>query len=321
MAFSIPDKGEPLNDLQSIFFQEQLEMLVEGIDGRNCVLSGGAVTPSSLLTVAIAKAAVLSAGTLFAVAATTIAVGTADATNPRLDMIVVNSSGTVAVRAGTAAASPKPAVRTANDVVLAMIYVSATLTTVASGNIVDMRVVRAQGPIVIYKTTTAETTNTTAAAIHALNKANSGVTIPDGLFLTGKILRVRIGGNMLVNSGTPTIIVAVLYGGTTMFSDTSAASTADADRRPWFLEFNVVAQANNDQAMIGHMQTAAVAGLTAPATGIGDIWSTAMAAGELGGSAAVDSDAANRLLAVTVTFSVSNAANQLVVEYATVELL
>ncbi len=34
-----------------------------------------------------------------------------------------------------------------------------------------------------------------------------------------------------------------------------------------------------------------------------------------------DSDAANRVLAVTWTFSVANAANELVVEGATVELL
>ena len=42
--FTIPDKGEGDNDLQSILFQEYLEVLVAGIDGMNCVLSGLVVT-------------------------------------------------------------------------------------------------------------------------------------------------------------------------------------------------------------------------------------------------------------------------------------
>lgn len=324
MAFTIPDAGEGDSNIQSILFQEDLEVLVAGIAGIDCVLSGLAVTGGSDMTPAVAKGAVLSNRTMFAVAAADVTIGAADATNPRIDLIVVNSSGALAVRAGTAAAAPKPPARTANDVVIAQVYVPANDTAIGDSQIKDRRVFP-QYPICIYKTTTAETTNTTASAIEALNKANSGVTIPNGLFLAGRILRVRMYGNFLVNSGTPTLRLVVSYGGTTMFSDISSTLVADTDRRPWFLDFDLVAQGNSDQALIGAFhKTDPDTTSTAPTTGIGDAWpeaTTNEGDSVFGGSASVDSDAANRLLSVTFTFDVSNASNELVVEGATVELL
>lgn len=321
MSWTIPDKGEGDNDIQSILFQEHLEILVEGISGKNCVLSGCAVTGGADMTPEVAKGAVLSNGVLFAIAAATVTIGTADATNPRIDLVVVNSSGSLAVRAGTAAAAPKPPARTANDVVLAAVYVPANDTAIGTSQITDMRMLRENGPICIYRESAAETTNTTASAIELLNKANSGVTIPSGLFLSGRQLHVRIGGNWLANSGTPTIRIVVAYGGTTMFSDISAASTGDADRSPWFLDFVITAQGNSDQNLSGVLAMGKLAAKTAPTTGMGDAWDTAAVMAPVSGSAAVDSDAANRLLSVQLTFSVSNSANEVVVEQASVFLV
>ena len=331
MSWTIPDQGEGDSNLQSIVFQEYLEALVAGIDGLDCVLSGGVVTGGADMTPAVAKCAVLSNGTMFAVAGADVTIGTADVTNPRLDLIVVNSSGALAVRAGTAGAyiagvsAPKPPARTANDVILAVVYVPANDTAIATSQIIDMRVMRTRGPICIYKTVAAETTNNTSAAIEALNKANSGVTIPSGLFLSGRVLKVRMGGNMLVNSGTPTLRLVIAYGGTTMFSFISATSIADADRCAWYLTFDIVAQANNDQTMYGNFSLDdLVAARPTPTTGIGN-WQTNSTTAEgppaIAGSAAVDSDAANRKLSVQMTFSVANAANELVVEGATVEII
>lgn len=322
--WTIPDKGEADNDLQSILFQEDLEVIIAGIAGVDCVLSGLAVTGGADMTPAVAKGAVLSNRVMFAVAAADVTISAADGTNPRIDLIVVTSAGALAVRAGTPAAAPKPPARTANDVVIASVYVPANDTSIETTKITDRRVTPAF-PLSIYRTTTAETTNTTSAAIEALNKVNSGVTIPSGLFLAGRGLRVRLGGNMLLNSGTATVRLAVLYGGTTMFSDISGASVNDADRRAWTMTFDLIAQGNSDQALFGHaqMQDPATAA-TAPTTGIGDIWGVASVPEgptPFTGSAAVDSDAANRLLSVQITFSVSNAAVELVVEGATVELL
>lgn len=324
MPFTLPDRGEGQSDIQSILFQEYVNALVAGISGVDCVLSGGAVTAqgSPNMTVAVAKCAVLSNRVLFAVAANaTLAIGTADATNPRIDLVVVNSSGALAVRAGTAAAAPRPPTLTANDVVLAAIWVPANDTTISSDQITDLRVVRENGPITIYRQTTADTINNSAAAIEILNRTNSGVTIPDGLFLAGRILRVRIGGHILFNSGTPTARIVISYGGTTMFSDVSGASTADTDRAPFDLNFYIIAQGTSDQSLIGTLGMGQIAAKTAPTTGRGDAWSTANNINPVNGDAAVNSDTGNRLLSVQFTFSVANAANEITIEGATVEIL
>lgn len=320
MAWTVPDKGEGDHDLQSILFQEYLEVLVAGMSGVDCVLSGCAVTGGADMTPAVAKGAVLSNKVLLPVTAGDVTIGAADATNPRIDLIVINSSGTKAVRAGTAAANPKPPARTANDVVLAAVYVPANDTSIETTKCVDLRVTPLT-PTLLYKQTAADTVNNTSSAIELLNRANAGVTIPSGLFLAGKVLRVRIGGNMLLNNGTPTVRIVIAYGGTTMFSDISGTSTGDADRTSWWLDFDVVAQGNADQSVNGLLGMGIIAAKTAPTTGIGDAWSTANNVNAISGSAAVDSDAADRKLSVQLTFSVANASNEVVIEYATVELL
>jgi hypothetical protein len=144
MVWTIPDKSEGQNDIQSILFQEYLDILAAGVQGTDCVLSGCAVTAqgSPDLTVSVASGAVLSNGVRFAVGSGNVTIAEADATNPRLDLIVVNSSGTKTVRSGTAAVAPSPPAKTANDVVLAVVYVPATDTTIATAQIVDLRIVR-----------------------------------------------------------------------------------------------------------------------------------------------------------------------------------
>jgi hypothetical protein len=319
----VPDKGTAQADVQSILFGEYLKILSDGLSGDAIVLSGGACSAqgSPDMTVAVSKAGTRSGDVMNATAAGNATITTADATHPRLDLVVITSAGAIAVRAGTAAAAPKPPTRSAGDVALCAVYVPASDTTISTNQIVDMRMLKKRDPVTLYKTVAAETTNNTAATIQALNKANSGVTIPSGLFLAGKVLRVRLGGNMLLNSGTPTVRIVIAYGGTTMFSDTSAASTADADRVAWWIDFDIVAQAHNDQSLNGALAMGIIAAKTAPTSGIGDAWSTAYNIAAVSGSAAVDSDAGNRLLSVQITFNVANAANELVVEYATVELL
>jgi len=327
MAWTIPDKGEGDNDIQSILFQEDLEVLVAGVSGLDCVLSGLAVTGGADMTPAVAKGAVLSNGTMFAVAAADVTIGAADGTNPRIDLIVVNSSGALAVRAGTAAAAPKPPARSANDVVIASVYVPANDTAIGTSQIKDRRMLRERGPICIYKTTTAETTNNTSSAINILDKTNSGVSIPSGLFLAGRQLRVTIGGNLLVNSGTPTLTLTVIYGGTTMYTDATVVSVADATRRAFFLDAMVIAQGNSDQSLFGSLYLAPIdVAPGAATTGISGNLAFANTSNRLGtmpfgGAAAVDSDAANRTLQVQFTYNVANVANEVVVEGATVEII
>jgi hypothetical protein len=323
--WTVPDKGEGDSNIQSILFQEYLDVLVAGISGVDCVLSGCAITGGADMTPAVAKGAVLSNGTLFAVAAGDVTIGAADGTNPRIDLIVVNSAGTKAVRAGTAAANPKPPARTANDVVLGAVYVPAADTSIETTKITDMRV-QPPSPTTIYKQTAQRTQNNSTAAV-SLFSNGSGLTIPNGLFLSGKVLRVRTGGNVLHNTTTAmTLTVVISYGGTTIFQDVTASygTTADADRMAWFLNFDLIAAANAVQRMVGQWFNAG-ATVTAPTTGIGDI-ATDEHLGYTGiagatGGIAVDSDAGDRVLNITFTMSAANASHEWACDYLTVELL
>lgn len=140
MAFTLPDKGEGISDNQSILFQEYLDILVEGMQGKNCVTSGLQVTEGSGLNVEVESGSVvISAVGSFDVSGNTLPITTADSTNPRFDLVVVNVFGELAVRTGTASATPKPPERNEHDVVLAVVYIPANLTEIVSGHIVDMR--------------------------------------------------------------------------------------------------------------------------------------------------------------------------------------
>lgn len=185
MAWTIPDKGEGDSNIQSVLFQEYLDVLVAGLAGTDCVVSGCAVTGGADMTPAVAAGVVISNGVWFSVTGADVTIGTADATNPRLDLIVVNSSGSLAVRAGTAAAAPKPPARTANDVVLAVVYVPASDTTIGSSQITDLRVVRndiARAPVYLRQDATYALTSQTAAQKLFNASTNGRITLDVGTY-------------------------------------------------------------------------------------------------------------------------------------------
>lgn len=314
-----PDDLVSQRQLSSYLGAVNLDILLAGINGVDCVLSGGAVTAQETpdMTVAVAKAGVLSNSLLLAVVAANATIGAAHATLPRRDLVVITSAGAIAVRAGTAAAAPALPPRSANDVVLAEVSVPAGATQITSSLIADLRVTRRL--VTIAKETDGVTFNTTLAI-----QTYFSTTLPSGLLLAGRTLRVRCGGNYLSNSGSPTWTLTIAYGGTTLFADvTGAMSNADADRGAWRVEFDLIAQANNAQRLVGlaSFQPGAGGIKNAPATGIGDLAVTTHVAAPIRGTAAVDSDAADRLLTVQWTMSVSNVAVETVMDYATAELL
>ena len=145
MAFSIPDKNEAAHELQSVLFQEYIDVLLAGIAGTEHVVSGCAVTASSGMGLAVSAGAVVTGGIKKVVSSATPTISASDVTYPRLDFIYVNSSGAVVVRTGTAATNPKPPTKASTDVVLAVVYVPAGDTAIASNQIVDLRVMKAGG--------------------------------------------------------------------------------------------------------------------------------------------------------------------------------
>jgi hypothetical protein len=92
------------------------------------------------MTVAVATGTAVVGGTDVAISPGNVTIGAAHATNKRFDLVTVNASGTKAVTAGTAAASPLPPAAPAGTVVLAKVFVPAAVTAITSSHIQDMRV-------------------------------------------------------------------------------------------------------------------------------------------------------------------------------------
>jgi hypothetical protein len=146
MPFTIPNHDTAFSTNQSIWFETDVAILAAGLNGVG-VVSGGGVTAqgSPDMTVAIAAGTIrIASGAQVAVTSGNGTISAADATNPRIDLVSASDAGTKTVTAGTAAASPKPPALPSGHVALAMVYVPANDTTIASDQITDKRVVIAQ---------------------------------------------------------------------------------------------------------------------------------------------------------------------------------
>lgn len=184
-GWTLPDKGEGDSNIQSILFQEYLDVLADGVQGINFVSSGGVITGGADMTPAVAAAIVVTNGNVYSVAAADVTITTANATNPRLDLIVVTSAGALAVRAGTAAANPKPPNRTTDDVVLGVVYVPANDTAIATSQITDLRVIRSDQPFEFFiRQDAAYTLSNVGTAQQLFNASTNGrITLETGTYL------------------------------------------------------------------------------------------------------------------------------------------
>lgn len=128
-----------------------LTRLGEAVDGTFVFpsTSGGAVTVSSGMTVAVSAIlakTVTIGGSLVATAYAggTVTLDAADATNPRIDSIYYDTAGAVDNATGTAIAvtsttGPVPTTLSSTQIRLADIYVAAGATSISSGDITDRR--------------------------------------------------------------------------------------------------------------------------------------------------------------------------------------
>ncbi len=141
MAFTIPNTVDAESPKQAEPDKVDVDILVAGIGGTS-VVSGCLVTAqgSPDMTVAVASGTVRVGTTTAAVSAGNLTIGTADATNPRFDLIAVNNVGTKSVVAGTPAAAPVFAAIPADSVILAAVFVPAAATQITTARITDKRV-------------------------------------------------------------------------------------------------------------------------------------------------------------------------------------
>lgn len=141
VPFSIPNLASATYGPQAEPDSGDFVILADGSAGTG-VRSGCAVTAQGVpdMTVAVASGTVAVGGTAAAVTAGNLAIGAAHATNPRIDLVVVSSTGTKSVVAGAPAAAPVYPAIPASSVVLAAVYVPAAVTAITSTMIVDKRV-------------------------------------------------------------------------------------------------------------------------------------------------------------------------------------
>lgn len=130
---SVIDQSEP----DSVDFSALGDRKTGVISG--CIVESQAVADQ---TVSVTAGEVLSNGTYLTIAAnSTLSVGSGSSAGPRFDLVVATTSGTLAVRSGTAGANPAFPSLSFGDVVLAAIYrTSGTASTVANSQIIDKRV-------------------------------------------------------------------------------------------------------------------------------------------------------------------------------------
>lgn len=213
MPFNIPNKGAGLSNIQSILFREYLDVLVVGLSGIDCTVSGCAVTAQGVpdMTVAVASGSVRSNGVARTVTGANATIAAANATDPRLDLIVITSAGAIATRTGTAAPAPAPAVRVANDVALAVVYVPAADTAIQSNQIVDLRVLDGSDNVGITGGTIKGTTgnvNLKAAVV----LADAAATLTAAQLVNSGIFTITPTVACILTTDTAANIVAALPG-------------------------------------------------------------------------------------------------------------
>ena len=100
------------------------------------IVSGCAPTISGLTVTVGAGVIHLADGTRKEIAQTSVTLDNADPTNPRIDIVYIDSTGTVAKVTGTASASPSAPALPANDISVAQVSVAANAAT---GTVADKR--------------------------------------------------------------------------------------------------------------------------------------------------------------------------------------
>jgi hypothetical protein len=129
---------------QSVWYTTDIAILVAGEAGTG-VLTGCEVTAqgSPDMTLAVASGTIQPSAGVGAVTVTAgnVAIGTAHATLPRIDLVTASAAGVKTVTAGTASAEPKPPDLPSGHIGLAMVDVPAADTAIQTAQITSKRVV------------------------------------------------------------------------------------------------------------------------------------------------------------------------------------
>jgi hypothetical protein len=296
-----------------------IDVITAALNGAG-VITGGAVTAQTTpnMTVQVAAGIASHVSTLISFAAvSSLAITAADATNPRRDLVVVDTAGTVSVKTGTPAGIPLlPTFNLTTEVVLAEVTVPANTTSIPSTHIVDKRMTISPIGTIERQLTTTTIVNS-AVETDILNK-----TILGGLMATNRKIRVTISGNVLNNTGAnTTFTLRIYFGGTVIYSDSTSSVATSASRRPFYIQFEIQnSGAANVNKMGGLVLIGAAGGL---ATGLGDIGAAGLRESPIahGATDLAINTANNQIVRVSIQLSTANAAHDFVAKYSTIELV
>jgi hypothetical protein len=139
MAFTIPNVANVTYTDQAQIDNNDFAIMIAASSGTG-IQSGGVVTNYGSMQVQNTAGVAIINNLVVNFTSATPTLSAADPTNPRFDLITVNSSAVVGVTTGTPAAAPVFPTIPANSAVLAAVYVPAMATTITLFNIVDKRV-------------------------------------------------------------------------------------------------------------------------------------------------------------------------------------
>ncbi len=143
MSFTIPNQADAMVPAQAAVDKVDIDMLVSGFVGSGVMTAADCEVTAQVspnMTVAVAAGTMTVYGTAgVTVSAGNVTITTADATYPRFDLILVDSSGVKTALAGTPAANPVFPAVTFTKVCIAVVYVAAGATSIVSGAIIDKR--------------------------------------------------------------------------------------------------------------------------------------------------------------------------------------
>jgi len=206
---------------------------------QNAVLSGCEVTASSPTAMTVE----VSSGNIFygndevsSSGATALAIGSAPVSDIRIDLVVVNNSGTVSVIAGTAGAEPMtPDYDPDTYIVLAMVTVATGTTTITDDEIKDVRILNVggsgSGGGTFGRDVTSFTAQTSVTVTHNLGDDEPIVSIYNSSdeLIEPATLTIVDTNSFTVTFGVATTGKIVTYGGTGMnngyYSKTYTAAT------------------------------------------------------------------------------------------------
>jgi hypothetical protein len=230
----MPNESQATYPRQATPMGADLDNLLSASTGY-AVIEGLVVSAGTGLSVSVA-AGTVALKELFATvaAAANQALTTADATNPRIDLVVITSAGAVAIRTGTAAALPIAPDMTALDILLAVVYIPATATTLAAGNLRDKRITIEPHGLVYLANPTANTTTTTTNTTVA-----AGLTVPANYLVAGNHFRIRAHAVYTSVAAPGNLTVRCLYGATVLATSGAVALTASQTAKGILVELDI----------------------------------------------------------------------------------